>query len=280
MFDAAYPERVLKFGAPKWEVVAGYVGGNTPHVWTDAEWALMVERSGALWCLPIYSRSNPGIHDPSVDAGQLVAWLIDHRVPKGCGAALDLETAIDPGYVRTFDSKLYAVGYKVILYGSKSSLFQNPKPSGGYWVADYTNEPHLYPGSAATQWAGSTPFGGAYDPSLVADSTTLWKVGDPDMPLSAGDLDKIAVIAENSNAKYYRMLARGEMPGGDVDPAHFATSIAGVMQATQNLPRPPTADEIADVILAKLPTGSTTITRDDVKRAVKDALTEGTGAQA
>src|SRR6266498_2611689 len=57
MFDAAYPPT----SPPNWEAVAFYLGGNTPHVWTDSE----IERQPARWRLPIFVRSHDG--DPLAD---------------------------------------------------------------------------------------------------------------------------------------------------------------------------------------------------------------------
>jgi hypothetical protein len=164
MWDAAFPPA----SPPAWEAVAGYIGGNTPHVWTDAEWA----RQKARWRLPIFTRSRGG--DPAADARHATDWLTRHRVPKGAVVALDYETRVDAGYLRAFDAAVQRAGWRVMLYGSLSTVLRNPKPSGGYWVAQWTNVPHLYPGSAATQYGGDVTLGKPWDASLVADSTPLW----------------------------------------------------------------------------------------------------------
>jgi len=178
MFDASTPPT----SPPPWEVAAGYIGGNTPHVWTDQEWA----RQPARYRLPIFTRSTGG--DPNTDAAQAVRWLRAHGVPPGCCVALDYETRIDAGYLRTFDWIVGQVGYLTMVYGTRRTVLQNPKPSGGYWVAEWSGTPHLYPGSAATQWSGSGPFGGEYDPNLVADSTPLWDTQQED-PMALTDAD-------------------------------------------------------------------------------------------
>src|SRR6266545_760209 len=170
MFDSAFPPT----NPPAWEVVAGYCGGNTPHVWTDQEWAAQKAR----WRLPIFTRSTGG--DPDADAAAAVRWLRAHGVPPGCCVALDYETRIDAGYLRVFDWIVGQAGYLTMVYGTRRTVVQNPRPSGGYWVAEWNGTPHLYPGSAATQWSGSGPFGGAYDPNLVADSTPLWDTKQED----------------------------------------------------------------------------------------------------
>src|SRR6266498_800236 len=164
MFDAAYPPT----SPPKWEAVAGYIGGNTPHVWTNAEWAAQPAR----WRLPIFVRSHDG--DPLADAHASIVWLVRHEVPRGVTLALDYETRVDAAYLAAFDRAVTDAGWRVMVYGTRRTVLQNPKPSGGYWDAEWTNVPHLNAGSAATQYGGDTTLGQPYDASLVADSTPLW----------------------------------------------------------------------------------------------------------
>lgn len=168
MFDAAFPPSP----PPNTDAVAGYIGGNTPHVWTDAEWDAMPQSLR----LPIYVCSHPEAHDPNVEADKALQWLWDHRVPTGVWVALDLETAVNPAFVKTFDGKIVASGRLLTIYGSKSTIFQNPIPSGGYWVADWTGVPHLLSRSVITQYASDTMLQKGYDLNVVADSVRLWEV--------------------------------------------------------------------------------------------------------
>lgn len=262
MIDAAYPENVLSFGVPKIDALAGYIGGNTPNVWTMAEWQRLTDLSGARYWLPIFTRSLGG--DPAKDSAFSVAWMDAQEMPKGATLALDLETRIDANYVRTFDAAIVRSGRRLMIYGSRSYVLRNPKPSGGYWVADYTGFPHLYPGSAATQWAGSARFGGAYDPNIVADTTQLWEVDD--VTFTDADRSKL-----NSLATHNDIIVVLEGSNDRVGARDLLTAIRA-------LPAPPNADAIASAVIAKLPAGSTDLTADDIKQAVKDALREGTGA--
>jgi hypothetical protein len=164
MWDSAYPPT----SPPKWEVVAFYIGGNTPHVWTETE----IARQPARFRLPIFVRSHDG--DPLADAHSSITWLVRHEVPRGVTLALDYETRVDAGYLAAFDRAVMDAGWRVMVYGTRRTVLQNPKPSGGYWDAQWTNEPHLNPGCAATQYGGDTTLGQPYDASLVADSTPLW----------------------------------------------------------------------------------------------------------
>jgi len=170
MWDAAYPPT----SPPNWEAVAFYLGGNTPHVWTDSE----IERQPARWRLPIFVRSHDG--DPLADAHASIVWLVRHEVPRGVTLALDYETRVDAAYLAAFDRAVTDAGWRVMVYGTRRTVLQNPKPSGGYWDAQWTNTPHLNAGSAATQYGGDTTLGQPYDASLVADSTPLWDTKQED----------------------------------------------------------------------------------------------------
>lgn len=167
MYDAAYPPG----HPPAWPVVAGYLGGNTPHVWSATEWA----HQPARYRLPIWVRSNPATVDPHADAEKAIAAVQRVGVPKGATIALDFETAIDTQYVHVFDAALKAAGHPVMLYGSKSTVIHNPRPSGGYWVADWTGKPHMDVNAAATQWTN----GSAYDSSLISTGVLLWDSHPP-----------------------------------------------------------------------------------------------------
>jgi hypothetical protein len=111
--------------------VAGYIGGDTPHVWTKSEW----RRFGKMPKLPIYVRSNEG--NPVSDAGVALMRLYQIGATRGCAVALDLELRVDPPYVLEFGRILQFFGYRVLVYGSLSTVFRNP-PLNGYWVAHYT----------------------------------------------------------------------------------------------------------------------------------------------
>lgn len=203
MWDAAYPMKVVEYGIPNWSCAALYIGGNTPHVATDAEWdRVSGPGRAARYRLPIFTRSHDG--DPVADAKFSVGWLKGHGVPAGSTLALDYEARVDGVYLRAFDKIVVAAGYKTMVYGQLSTILDNPKPSGGYWIAHWTGTAHMEPGAAATQWSGSGPFGGAYDPNLVADSTPLWDTQGADMALTDTDKQYIvdtAKAAANAAAK-------------------------------------------------------------------------------
>jgi hypothetical protein len=202
MYDASTPPE----SPPGWEVVGGYIGGHTPHVWSDAEW----QSQPARWRLPIFTRDQGG--DPAEDADAVISWMRSHGVPKGVCVALDYEKRVDGAYLRAFDAAIVQAGWKVMVYGSESTVLNNPKPSGGYWVAHWTGNPFLHSASAATQWAGDVTLGKPWDANLVADSTPLW---DTTGGLSIADVDAIL--------KRLEVLRVGDRPGGQFDTHDFAS---------------------------------------------------------
>ena len=147
MWDASTPP---PNNPPGFQAAAGYIGGNTPHVWTRAEW----QRLGKLAKLPIWVRSNPTTAGQGhAEAFVALEQLYAIGCPPGHAVALDLETAVDPAYVTAFGSVMRWAGFYVWVYGSRSSVFGNPHLDG-YWVADYTGVPHFPAGPVvrACQW--------------------------------------------------------------------------------------------------------------------------------
>jgi hypothetical protein len=169
MFDASTPPSSAPHG---YRAVAGYIGGDTPHVWTEAEW----RRFAKLRKLPIWVRSNPAQVHAEADSFAALERLYELKVPRGVTIALDLETSVDAGYVRTFHRVMRWAGFFVWVYGSASTVFRNPQ-CDGYWVADYAGKgPFMYQHKMvkATQYENGTH----YDSSLVKHwqySMRLWK---------------------------------------------------------------------------------------------------------
>lgn len=138
--DASNPQ-----GVP-WQagviVTAGYIGGDTPHVWTADDWSVWKTR----FRIPIWVRSNPGQVDATQDAND-------------CVAALQALGAPAP--------------YLVLPYGSTGNIFTEPAVDG-YWPA-FPGGADLYPhaGVVATQYALGA-VGGSLDLSVIDQSVSCW----------------------------------------------------------------------------------------------------------
>jgi hypothetical protein len=177
------------------DIVLVYVGGDTPHPWTDAD----MHSQSARYRLPCWVRSNPQSADATSDANQMIAWLKAHNVPVNTCIVLDLETAVDAVYVKTFNTILSGAGYRTIKYGSKNFIFKNPQTSGGTWVPDLTDVPHMYTvgDTVATQYI----FASGYDLSEVLDNNQvpLWDTnsiaGEPGFPTPIPGKSVISVTA-------------------------------------------------------------------------------------
>src|SRR5216117_1763143 len=116
MYDDAFPPS----HPPGTDAVAFYIGGDTPHPWTDAE----ILRQSARYRLPIWVRSNPSGAAQGRAEGHVAAdWAHAHKQPLGTCIALDLETAINGDYVKAFDSAVRSAGYKTLVYGSAAYCF-------------------------------------------------------------------------------------------------------------------------------------------------------------
>lgn len=172
MFDASQPPGKPY---PNCEGVAGYIGGNTPHVWTADEWN-HASGSGVLRMLPIYVGAGITDQDPltlavdaakkAVDLGWRAYW---HRY-----VALDMETDThDRQWVTTFAAKLNKLGFLTIEYRSLSSVITDPTPSLiANWIADWGVNPNMLsaPDTQAFQYTDNVAFDGtAVDLSVVTD---------------------------------------------------------------------------------------------------------------
>jgi hypothetical protein len=173
MFDASRPP-ARPF--PGCAAVAGYIGGDTPHVWTLEEWN-QASNNGALRQLPIWVASW-AIHESpftqgrqAVNAAVALGWHPHHEERRVI--ALDLETAVHPEFVSDFAREVHLAGFGVWVYGSESTVFGNPAEQG-YWVAAYPGpgpvldfpEGH----AVAHQYAAEVPWlAGAVDLSVISE---------------------------------------------------------------------------------------------------------------
>lgn len=161
-YDAAYPPT----SPPTADGVCFYIGGDTPHVWTDAEIAAQHYR----FRLPVFVRSNPQNASATGDVADAVTRLRHLRAPAGSLVAWDVEMAVDSQYIFDVHHALTMAGYTLIVYGSQSTVLRNDNPDGLYWGADWTGVPHLAGHNAMTQFVSFK----TYDVSVAVESLPFW----------------------------------------------------------------------------------------------------------
>jgi Putative peptidoglycan binding domain len=223
MYDAAYAVK-----PPGFQVTAFYIGGATPHVWTEQE----INDYTYPIKLPIYTPRyfQTGNLDPATDFAECLAALKRVGAPKGTAVAIDFETLINSYYVTTLNSELMGEGYGMLLYGSTGSVFQNPKPFCGYWAATrpgndgYSGAGNLYPGSAATQFAAAE----AFDSNVIESSLPLWGLaGTPIHTPAPSSNWTVNMIAELPTLKQGDAGANVATVQGLLIARGFATTVDG-----------------------------------------------------
>lgn len=170
IIDCAYPLADYPKSYQNTPIVGGsfYCGGNTPHIWTATEVAVL--RSTYQFLLPIYVCSDPASRNATNDANDLLGDLKAFGVPKGCLVMLDYETAEDDSYETVFASVLAKAGYTEILYGSGSTVTKNTRPSGGYDEAIWIGKIPVTLPSTAQQIEDV----GSYDVNDFGATAPLW----------------------------------------------------------------------------------------------------------
>lgn len=166
-FDASTPPGVPYPGAA---AVMGYIGGNTPHVWTRDEW----RRFAALVQFPIWVgvfEADPVGHArQAVSAARALGWSPNPPSGNRRGIIIDYETEVNQAWIDSFAAVVWAAGYETFVYGSESTITGNP-PKEGRWIALYNGLANLpdIPYAVAHQYAANIPFDGtAVDLSVVS----------------------------------------------------------------------------------------------------------------
>ena len=159
MFDASVPPDKPY---PACQAAGGYIGGNTPHVWTLDEWL----RFRHLRQLPIWTADfTPGAPSPA-EQGHLAAraavalgWRA--HAPHRRVIVIDMETSEDGAMITGFTGACHEDGFVVWPYGSKSSIYADPS-ADGLWVAAWDDIAGLenMADIMAHQYAADIPFGG------------------------------------------------------------------------------------------------------------------------
>jgi Putative peptidoglycan binding domain len=173
-YDAAYPPA----SPPLTSGVCIYIGGDTPHIWTNAD---IAAQASIRYRLPVFVRSNPDNASPAADVTAAVTRLAQIHAPFNTLVCWDVETAIDPGYIEAVYRLLRAAQYQLIVYGSQSDVLKNQNPDDLYWGADWTGTAHLASGDAMTQYVSFA----AYDEDLAVVTLPFWDTHPSPAPVSS-----------------------------------------------------------------------------------------------
>jgi hypothetical protein len=170
MFDASQPPARPYPGCA---AVAGYIGGNTPHVWSAAEWNKASD-GGRLAQLPIwvgFGEADPVGHAQQAAAAAVkLGWTPFHSHPGAWRAIVaDVEAVQEEAWLAAFGAELRQHGFLCWPYMSASALPSDP-PGYTVWLAQWDGVADVPPihGVIAHQYAHDLPYlGTSVDLSAV-----------------------------------------------------------------------------------------------------------------
>jgi hypothetical protein len=177
MFDASRPPGKPYPGCG---AVAGYIGGNTPHVWTAREWNA-ANNDGALLQLPIwvgFGETDPVGHArQAADAAKARGWIAHHR-PAWRAIVADVEDVQEEAWLKAFGTQLQAEGFLCWPYMSLAAVPSDP-PGYSIWLADWNGQASVPPihDVIAHQYAPNLPYEATRVDLSVVMSTELASFG-------------------------------------------------------------------------------------------------------
>jgi|SRR5215469_9226375 len=122
------------------QIICGYVGGDTPHVWTLDEWNEFLEVDSAVRFLPIYVDSNASFNSgtdlakAAVNAVKERGWApfqANRRV-----IVIDCEENTNYEYYSEASDAIWTAGFVMVQYRSSGSVGNDQQsPPDLTWVA-------------------------------------------------------------------------------------------------------------------------------------------------
>jgi hypothetical protein len=218
----------------------GYVGGNTPHIWTAAEIAVFTDRGYDWW--PIWTLPERAL--TVVDGTQAGLGMRDElarrRYPTNRPVFLDCEHsawAANPAGARAAIAQWKAL---MRLKGWANAHAYVPLDAGFDWIAWWTNvRPDVLPAGVIGQQYGGSGISSAYDLSVFDPKIT----GESDM----SDAQYAALMAKLEELRQYLIQVMGEPTHPQSDSirnarrditdksAAILTAVNGVSAAVANL---------------------------------------------
>jgi hypothetical protein len=177
MFDASMPPNVPYPGCG---AVAGYIGGNTPHVWSAAEWN-RANDGGRLAQLPIwvgFGEVSPVEHAQQAAAAAVRLGWVPHHSPAWRAIVADVETVSETGWLEAFGGELRQQGFLCWPYMSLSVLPSDP-PGYTVWLAKWDGIADVPPlhDVIAHQYAHDLPYQGTSVDLSAVDAGVLGSFG-------------------------------------------------------------------------------------------------------
>jgi hypothetical protein len=137
MYDASAPPSKPYPGC---DAVAGYIGGNTPHVWTRDEWN-RASNNGRLPMLPIwvgFGEADPVGHARQAAAAAVARGWVPHHSPRWRAIVADVEAVSETAWLEEFGHQLQLEGFLCWPYMSATALPSDP-PGYQVWLAQWSN---------------------------------------------------------------------------------------------------------------------------------------------
>lgn len=180
------------------EAVGGYLNGL--YAWSHDNWG----RFSGLW-VPIWVYI-PGVTvNGAADAQEAAQLVLGLGLLPGSTIVLDVEAGdanAALGYAADFCRELVALGWAPAIYTSLSTwALLRAHVSADWWIAHYTNVPHLEAGSSATQYASP----GQYDLSLTVP-------GWPKRPHPVTPANPVVARPTTSEPRGSKMLSTVNVP--------------------------------------------------------------------
>jgi hypothetical protein len=158
MYDASIPPASPYPGCT---AVAGYIGGNTPHVWTRRQWNEASD-NGRLAVLPIwvgFGEGDPVEHGKEAAAAAVARGWVPHHSPRWRAIVADVEALSETEWLEAFGTQLRREGFLCWPYMSAVALPSDP-PGYSVWLAQWNRQADVPPihDVIAHQYAHDLPY--------------------------------------------------------------------------------------------------------------------------
>ena len=156
-FDASRPPASAPAGV---QAVLGYLGGNTPHVWTLEEWRRFGHlRQAGLWTVDFRQAGRPqGV--AAAQAARALGWYAHARHRRVIW--FDAETIVQVDVMAAACEGAAELGYLPGIYGSQSTVVAYEVLDHPLLIANWNDMPTVppLPDAVGHQYVSDLEFGG------------------------------------------------------------------------------------------------------------------------